>query len=70
MDAKHIGIAKMFEEEVNFLLKGKKEIQPTNKKTIVSSGSISKNLFVKDSLKKRCAKKKKFRRLGSFDCQE
>jgi len=60
VDAKHIGIAKMFEEKVNSLLKGKKEIQPTNKRMIVSSGSISKFLFLKDSFKKRMCHRKNF----------
>jgi hypothetical protein len=32
VDAKHIVIAKMFEEEINFLLKGNVEREPTKKK--------------------------------------
>jgi hypothetical protein len=39
VDAKHTIIAKMFEEEVIFLLKGRKK-KPTKKRTIVFGGSI------------------------------
>jgi hypothetical protein len=49
----HTIIAKMFEEEVNFLLKGRKERQLAKKKTIVSNGSISNFVVVKDSFKKK-----------------
>jgi hypothetical protein len=52
MDAKHIVIAKMFEEEVNYFLKGREKRQPTNKRVIMSSGSISKFFSIKDSFKK------------------
>ncbi len=37
MDVEHTVIAKLFEEEVNSLLKGRKEKKPT-KKTIMSGG--------------------------------
>jgi hypothetical protein len=39
-------------EEVNFLLKGKKERQPTKKRVIVSGGFISKFFSIKDSFKR------------------
>ncbi len=45
MDAYHILVAKMFEEEVIFLLKGKKEKQLAKKIVIVFDGSIS-NFFI------------------------
>jgi hypothetical protein len=38
VDVDHVIVVKMFEEEVNSLMKGTKERQPTN----VSKGSISK----------------------------
>jgi hypothetical protein len=38
VDANHTIIAKMFEEKVKSFLKGKKERQPTKKRTIVSRG--------------------------------
>ncbi len=46
VDVEHIVIAKLFEEEVNSLLKGRKENQPTKKRTIMSSESISKFFFL------------------------
>jgi hypothetical protein len=42
----------MFEEIVNSLLKGRPERQSTKIKIVVSSGSVSKFLYVKDSFKK------------------
>jgi hypothetical protein len=39
VNANHIVIAKMFEKEVNYLMKGKKK-KTTNKEVTVSSGSI------------------------------
>jgi hypothetical protein len=45
MDAKHIVIIIMFEEEINSLLKGSVERQPTKKRTIVFGGLIS-NFFL------------------------
>jgi hypothetical protein len=51
VDVEHIDIAKTFEEEINFLLKGSVERQPTKKRTIVSSGSIVKFFSIKDSFK-------------------
>jgi hypothetical protein len=46
VDVEHTGTAKMFEEKVNFLLKGSVERQPTKKITIVYGGSISKFFFM------------------------
>jgi hypothetical protein len=40
VDAEHIVIAKLFEEEINFLLKRREEKQPAKKRAIVFSGSI------------------------------
>ncbi len=42
MNAKHIVVVKMFEEEVIFLPKGIEEKQPRKNKAIVFGGSISK----------------------------
>jgi len=53
VDAKHIVIVKMFEEEVNFLPKGREERQLPKNKVIVSGGSISKFFFVKNSFKRK-----------------
>jgi hypothetical protein len=53
VDVEYIVIAKMFEEEVNFLLKGSAEKQPTKKRRIVFGGSISKFFFVKNSFKRK-----------------
>jgi len=39
VDAYHTIVVKMF-EEINFLLKGKKERQPAKKRVIVFGGSI------------------------------
>jgi hypothetical protein len=47
-------------EEVNFLLKGREERQPTKKKMIVSSGSILKKNSIKDSFKKEDVPQKEF----------
>ncbi len=60
MDAKHIVIAKMFEEEINSLLKGNAERQPTKKNVIISSESISKKIISKIPSKKRMCHIKKF----------
>jgi hypothetical protein len=55
----------MFEEEVNSLLKGRKERQIAQKKCVwwVNFSQI----FLQ---KRGCATKRIFRRLGSFDCQK
>ncbi len=60
MDAKHIVIAKMFEKEVNFLLKGSVERQPTKKIVIIFGGSISKFFSVKDSFEREDVPQKEF----------
>ncbi len=52
MDVEHIDIEKTFEEEINFLLKGSAEKQPTKKRTIVSGGSIVTFFSIKDSFKR------------------
>ncbi len=46
VDVEHTIIAKKFKEEVNSLLKGRKEKQSTKKKTIMFGGSISKFFFL------------------------
>jgi hypothetical protein len=60
VDVAHTIIAKMFKEEVNFLLKGKEERQSAKKKAIVSSVSIFKFFSIKDSFKKEDVPKKEF----------
>ncbi len=71
VDAKHTVIAKMFQKEINFLLKGRKERQLAKKRAIMFSGSNSKFFPLKNSFKKEDVSSKKiFRRLGSFDYQE
>jgi hypothetical protein len=45
VDANHMFIAKKFEEEVNCLLKEKKEKQSSKKRTNLSSGSILKKFM-------------------------
>jgi hypothetical protein len=60
VDVKHTLIAKMFEKEVNFLLKGRKEREPTKTKVIVSDGSISKFFLSKIPLKQRMCQRKNF----------
>ncbi len=52
MDVDHTLIAKIFEEEVIFLLQGRKERHPTNKIMIMFGWSIFLKTFVKDSFKK------------------
>jgi hypothetical protein len=52
LDAEQIVIAKMFEEEINSLLKGSVKRQPTKKRTIIFGGSTSKIFSVKDSFKR------------------
>jgi hypothetical protein len=52
VDAKHIVIAKMFEKEINFLLKGRKERQLAKKRAIMFSGSNFKFFPLKNSFKK------------------
>ncbi len=70
MDAKHIVIAKMFKEEINSLLKGKKERQPAKKKSdCVWWINFLKNICQIFLQKRGGATKKKIRRLGPFDCQ-
>ncbi len=61
MDAYHTLVVKMCEEEVNFLLKGKKERQPTKKRVIVFGGSISKKIYQRFLQKRRCATKRIFK---------
>jgi hypothetical protein len=53
VDVEHTVIAKMFEEEVNSLLKGREERQPTKKKTIIFGGSILKIFSIKDPFKRK-----------------
>jgi hypothetical protein len=53
VDAEHIVIAKIFEEEVNFLLKRRKKKQPTNKRAIMFGGSKFKLFLSKILSKKR-----------------
>ncbi len=60
MDVEHTTIPKLFEEEVNFLLEGREEKQPTKKIMIMFGGSISKFFFVKDSFKKEDVPQKEF----------
>ncbi len=40
MNVKHVAIAKMFEEDVNFFLKGREERQPTKKKQLCVVGQF------------------------------
>jgi hypothetical protein len=40
VDVEHTIIAKKIEEKINYLLKGREEIQPPKKRAIMSSGSI------------------------------
>ncbi len=55
MDAKHIVIIIMFEEEINSLLKGNAKRQPTKKNVIIFSESISKKFMSKiPSKEKMC----------------
>jgi hypothetical protein len=60
VDVKYTLIAKMFEKKVNFLLKGRKEREPTKTKVIVSGGSISKFFLSKIPLKQRMCQRKNF----------
>jgi len=55
----------MFEEKVNFLLKGSVGKQSTKKRTIIFNKSISKNKFIKDSFKRKDVPHKCF--LEEFD---
>jgi hypothetical protein len=57
VDTYHTLVAKIFEKEVNFSLKGRKKRQPIKKRAIVSSGSISKNILSKIHSKKRMCHK-------------
>jgi hypothetical protein len=59
VNANHIVIAKMFEKEVNYLMKGKKK-KTTNKEVTVSSGSIFLKNSVKNSFKKEDVPQKDF----------
>jgi hypothetical protein len=52
VNVEHIVIIKMFEEEVNFLLKGREKKQLAKKIVSVSSGSFLKKNSIKDSFKK------------------
>jgi len=70
VDVIHIIIVKMFEEEVNSLLKRKEEKQPTKKITIMSDGSIFNFIYQRFLKKKGCATERIFRRLGPFDYQK
>jgi len=60
VDVVHTIIAKMFKEEVNFLLKGKEERQLAKKIVIVSSVSIFKFLLLKIPSKKKMCHIKNF----------
>jgi hypothetical protein len=53
VDVEHIVIAKMFEKEINFLLKRRKEKQPTKKRAIVFDGSKFKIFLIKNSFKEK-----------------
>jgi hypothetical protein len=59
MDANYTPIAKKI-QDVNFLLKGREERQPTKKRMIVLKGTISKKHFVKDSFFKNDVPQKEF----------
>jgi len=59
MDAYHSFITQRFEEEVNNLLKGTKERQPSKKRTNPFEGSISKKHLSKIPLKKKGCHRKK-----------
>jgi hypothetical protein len=52
VDANHGSIAKIFQGEVNNLLKGKEERQPSKKRSNVSRNVISNFFVVKDPFKK------------------
>ncbi len=60
MDAKHIVITKMFEEEVNTLLKGREERQPKKKKRLCLVGQFFYFFSIKDFLNKKDVSQKEF----------
>ncbi len=60
MDAYHSFIAQRFEKEVNSLLKGTKEKQPSKKRTNPFEGSIFKFFSIKDYFKKKDVSQKEF----------
>jgi hypothetical protein len=60
VDVEHTIIAKMFEKEVNSLLKGRKEKQPTKTKVIMSGGSIFKFFLSKIPFIKKDVPQKEF----------
>ncbi len=60
VDVEHIVIAKMFEKEINFLLKRRKEKQPTKKRAIVFGGSKFKIFLIKNSFKEKDVPLKEF----------
>jgi hypothetical protein len=60
VDVEHTIIAKMFEEEVDSLLKGSAERQLAKKRVIISGESISKFFYVKDSFKRENVPHKEF----------
>jgi len=53
MDVEHIVIAKMFEKNLIFLLKGRKEKQPTKKKQLCLVGKFLKKFLSKILFKKK-----------------
>jgi hypothetical protein len=59
VDAYHSFIAQRF-EEMNNLLKGTKERQPSKKRTNPFERSIFKKKFIKDSFKKKMCHRKNF----------
>ncbi len=53
MDVKHTIIAKIFEEEINFLLKGREERLLAKKIMIVSNGLVFRFFSIKFFFKKK-----------------
>jgi hypothetical protein len=68
VNIKHIVIEKMFEKKVKYLLKRRKERQPTKKRLCLVDQFL---FFLGQRLFQRrgCATKRFFRRLGTFDYQ-
>jgi wobble nucleotide-excising tRNase len=60
VDVDHGSIAKIFEGEVNSLLRGKKERQPSKKRSNVFRNVISNFFVVKDPFKKDDVYQKQF----------
>jgi hypothetical protein len=57
VDAHHTIVSKRFEEEMKKLMQGKEKMRPTKNKQNVYGGFISKNIVVKNTLKRmKCCK--------------